>query len=539
MNAGSYTNGEVRRDIEPHQNVALERALLGGLLSQQHPGLLAALPELGIEDFYDWRNQVIFTAIRSLEMKRTPIDTLTVTTEVARLEKLDAVTAGYLASLELEGFGTHDNLLAYAELLRVHHRNRDVQKILGDASRRSATWKHDPRELLSEIIGDLQRLESGGAGGAMRDLDPSQNTARWTTPLPDFLGDVEPDDDDAIDWIIRDIVPRAEAVLLGGPMKAGKTWNALDLAITIALGQKWLGSFENTLGSPAKTLGVFLEDNRRRLSKRLWELTRAHGTTPNNDLLQDNLRLTRTPLRLPDPADQRRFIAEIKAWGASFVVVDNLTRVMVGDPNKTTDAAAFTRAWLEIVEETGASVMFLHHTRKPSGDQKQIDPFDTLRGSGDFGAAARNIIVATPIRTETDEKLSEVRMRGNLDLRRESFTLAFERKNLLRWQARLVDRGDIEQIKSEVAKATKETKEAKKVADYRAQFELRKQRAIAIAQAEGYVTQAKLAHAFGMASPRGMAPVFESLCQDKILRAASDNKRGYELADAPRQVGLL
>lgn len=525
-----HTNRNVDRAKFPHSEEC-EASVLGGVILSND--LLDELPDLEVEHFLDFRHKAVFAAMRTLQAKQSPIDPILLEAELTRVGKIDAVGGlAFLAGLQLR-VSTAENVHAYVELVQLHARNRDLILRLAKQLERAQNWPHDPREMWSDIIGELSRRES--------DIREAQRVeTKWAQPLNAFLGDAEPDDDDAKDWIIRDIVPRAEAVLLGGPMKGGKTWTALDLSIAIAMGRPWLGTFANTLGRPAKVLGLFLEDNQRRLSKRLWELTRSHGTTPNMPVLQEHLRISRAPLRLPDATDQRRLVAEIKAWGAEFVAIDNLTRVMVGDPNKTTDASAFTRAWLEIVEETGASLMFLHHTRKPGGgDQKQIDPFDTLRGSGDFGAAARNIVVTTPIRSEDGAaKLSEVRMRGNLDLRRESFTLGFERAELAaigKVRACLVDKGELEVVRQEVALANKSAKEKAKHQEFRLEIDQRKQVAIRIATVEGHVSMARLASELGKKSPNAVKAVFEELMRDKIFVRSRNAQLGYELADQNRQ----
>lgn len=540
MNAPASTNGFVRAADGFDANAMIEVSVLGAIMHT--PGLLASLDFLEVDDFHEYKHKSMFQAIRALEARggKEHIDALAVQLELAKTGRIDAVGANYVELVDTYGYNP-ELAVEHAGKLRVRRRNIVLLQRLGETLHHAqgvALRDHDQDvgDLLTETIGELERIAELHRGTATE-----RAQARWIEPLDRFLGEHEPDDDDSADWIIRDIVPRAEAVLLGGPMKGGKTWTSLSLALAIATGVPWLGSFQNTLGRPARVLGLFLEDNTRRLRKRLWEVSRAIGVNPNAEALHEHLRLSRAPLRLPDANDQRRFIAEVKAFGAEFVVIDNLTRVMAGDPNKTTDASAFTRAWLEIVEETGASVMFLHHTRKPSGgDQKQIDPFDTLRGSGDFGAAARNIIVTTPIRSEveTPEKLSEVRMRGNLDLRRESFTLAFERKQLVgidRAVAAFTDKGDLETIKSEVALANKGAKEARKKDEYRRELESRKQLAIRIAQTEKHVSMSRVAEELSLKSANSLKPVFEGLVRDGVLVKCRDTKKGYELADADRQ----
>ena len=427
---------------------------------------------------------------------------------------------------------TADNVLAYAADVETLYRNRRAILLLASALERAETWKHDPIELVLETAGGLQRIDEE------RRAQTDAKKLRWAIPMDEFFGIEEPDDDDSSDWIIRDLIPRAEPVLFGGPMKAGKTWAALDLAIAAALGEDWLGKFKNTVGQPMRVLGLFLEDNKRRLGKRLWELARGRGRHLITDLvLSRHLRVSRAPLRLPNAADQRQLIAEIKDWGAEFCLIDNLTRVMMGDPNKTGDASDFTKCWSEIGEATGSTMLFLHHAKKPptNNDQREIDPFEQLRGSGDFGATARNIIVTLPLRVE-GEMLAEVRMRGNLDLTVESFVLGFERTHDgNRWSARLSDRGEVGTMKEAAAKQRNTDKKDKKRLEKQRENQERRDRALLLVNTKGFVQQAELAEQFGVSNAT-IAPVLQALVASGVLR--KDRYKGYVLADDPRQIPL-
>jgi hypothetical protein len=505
----------------PHNNDA-EMSILGGVLLRNE--VLAQIPDVGLDAFFDMKNQVVFKAMRNLEARRIPLDVVTLQAEIERNGELEAIGGvAYLGELALR-VPTTDNVRHYADEVLLLARNRRAIMTLGTALERAYTWPHEPDELVGEIAGELQRIEIDA-----RANDGAEQRQRWTIPLAEFLDEEEPNDDDAEDWIIRDLVPRAEPVLWGGPMKGGKTWAVMDLLISIALGESWLGAFENTLG-PAKCLGIFLEDNKRRIGKRLWELCRSRGTTPRSEFLQERLRLSRASLRLPDGKDLRRLIAEARVWKPRVIVVDNLTRVMVGDPNSTRDASAFTRAWTELGDETGATVLFLHHTKKALGEDRDADPFDLLRGSGDFGATARNIVVTKPIRTDdSGPKLAEVRMRGNLDLRRESFVLGFERKELLgRWHAKLSDLGEVEQVKDDAAKSKREAAKAKKREEHGAEMRRRRDLALSIVHKRGSVSQAVLALELGV-SPRTLAPLFEQLTSGPDAPLEPAGKKGYVL----------
>lgn len=368
--------------------------------------------------------------------------------------------------------------------------------------------------------------EASIAAFAARDDEPATMAAtgaapsmRWTRPLADVLGIDEPSADDREDWIIRDVIPRGEPAIWAGPPKAGKTWAALDLAMCVARGVPWLdGAFENTLGAPARVLVVALEDGRRRLGARLWELARGHGTTPNAPAISENLSIAREPLRLA--GDEREFAAELRRWRPAVVVIDCLTRVMVGDQNAIRDVAAFTALWSRMCSDVGASITFLHHTGKASGDPRsKRDPFDSIRGSGDLVAAARNVVVAQPMGID-GAAVSDVRMRGNLDLHRDRFALGFERSQQPdgRWSARLVDRGDVDALR---AAATDERQAAMR--DQRAH---REAAALEIARTQGAVSKATLAARIGM-SPGTAATVLREMAANGAL--VRHGQAGYVL----------
>jgi len=503
-----------------------EASILGGIILQND--VLERIDTLDVDDFFDHRHKVVFQAIRNLHSESTPIDVVTLEKAIEQTGKLDAVGGiAFLGELAAR-VPTPDNIVTYAQIVQQASKNRRAIIVLSDAVERALTWPHEPSELIAEVTGELQRIDSHAPQPGALERDP-----KLTPLLCDFLGDGEPDDNDAEDWRIRDIIPRGEPVLWGGPMKRGKTWGALDLAIAAARGEPWLDKFENTSGESVRVLGLFLEDNKRRLRKRLWELCRSRGITPDDDLLRANLSLTREPIRLPD--DARAFVRRARAFGPAIVIVDNLTRVMVGDPNSTRDAAAFTKAWAQICDELEASVLFLHHTKKAgaNGTDRQGDPFDQLRGSGDFGAAARNMLVSVPFDL-AGEQVSEVRVRGNLDLRRDSFVLGFERKeNVLgRWQARLVDRGDVEALRADAGEKRKTEKREKRRAELAAETEMRRQAALDLVRTAGNVSSYTLGLKVGI-SPNTATSVLKGLAMSGVLVSAGKN-RGYTFPEEPK-----
>ncbi len=389
------------------------------------------------------------------------------------------------------------------------------------------------------MTGRERALQAADAKREPAELDkPAQELkapkTRWITPLSSFMGDAEPDNDDSQDWIIRDVIPRGEAALLAGPPKGGKTWAMISLGLDVALGRPWLDTFENTMGGPARVLMLAFEDGQRRLRKRIWEVARARGVRPDHPVLEEHLVISREPLSLPDATDEKAFAAELKAWRPSLVLIDNLTRVMVGDQNAIKDAKRFGDMWCRLCTDVGASLTFLHHTAKVGPlriDQRNAgDPFELIRGSSDLVAAARHLVLMRPIESEDDEKLSDVRMRGNLDLRREDFVLSFQREQQDdRWRAVLGDRGDGAAFRAQRADEKRAAAETEKKAELARETERRRNVALEIMHREGSISTRRFADAIGVRSPQTGVNILHGLVLSGVARA--DKKLGFVFAD--------
>lgn len=453
-------NAAPRNGASLPRNLDAEMSILGGILLKNE--VLERIDTLEVDDFFDHKNKVVFQAMRNLVEVGRPIDIVTLEAEIAKSGELDAIGGvAYLGELTLR-VPTADNVAAYAEIVRDKHLLRKMMVRAGSIIAHAPNFADQADEYLTETIADLQRIAED------RQVKSTQDTAdrqRWCVPLVEFLGEQEPDDDDRADWIVRDVLPRGEAGILAGPPKCGKTWAMLDLGICVALGRPWMGTFDNTMGGPAKVLALAFEDGQRRLRKRVWELSRTHGLTPNDKTLQAHLSVSREPLALP--GDERALAAELKAWKPSLVLIDNLTRVMAGDQNAIKDAKRFSDLWCRLCTDVGAAIVFLHHTSKVGPirpDQRNAgDPFELIRGSGDLVASARHLVLMRPLESPDDDKLADVRMRGNLDLHREDFVFGFQRERLLdRWTARLGFRGDGEAVRDELAEKRREKQAARK-----------------------------------------------------------------------------
>jgi replicative DNA helicase len=163
MTTAQLSNGrrrsrdDARRSL-PHSIVA-EASILGGIILRNE--VLAQLGSLFVDQFYDPRHRVVFSAIRNLEAARAPIDTVTLEDEIAKAGKLEAIGGpAFLGELVLHP-PTTDNVLAYAQVVRGHYLLRELMLKASAIVENGYNFADDPDELLTETIADLQRLERG------------------------------------------------------------------------------------------------------------------------------------------------------------------------------------------------------------------------------------------------------------------------------------------------------------------------------------------------------------------------------------------
>lgn len=447
--SAEYSAGQVKSELLALEDSLPpnEALLIGALLV--HPALLARYPDLETDDFNTLRCKKTFDALRNLRARGEPI------TVDATLGEL-----GEYANCLSDG--DDDGARKYLES-RVAQANAPLDVVQPHADR------------IAEALKEQASARRDVAAFAVRDAEspvPAAERWEWALPLSEYLGDDgEPDDDDAEDWIIRDLIPRGEPFLFGGAWKGGKTWTAIALVLSIATGRPFLG-FENTLGRPGRVLLIALEDGRRRVRKRLWQVARGLGVRPDDPVIKEHLRISDHIIRIPgDKATIAKFVSEQKRWSPDVILIDSLTRAMTGSQNDIRDATAFTAAWREMGIEIGCASGFLHHTNKPAQQATKRgaappNPINTMRGSGELLAAPRNLIVMERLGAD-DSKVSAVTMQGNLDLRRSSFALEWQRTTDAdgKVSVALVDRGDVEALRRELAdarKAARQTETQKK-----------------------------------------------------------------------------
>jgi RecA-family ATPase len=181
--------------------------------------------------------------------------------------------------------------------------------------------------------------------------------------------------------ICGDIIVEGLTLLAARP-KSGKTWLALDIGIAVDRGGYCLGDIKC---EPGDVLFLALEDNKRRMKRRLTKLLGS------NETLWPRFSCAHKWLR----ADQggvghiRDWIAKVK--NPRLVVIDVLARfrkAVTGKHSYDADYEAIAELQ-KIASETGVAILVIHHTRKGEAD----DPIDAVSGTLGLAAAADAVLV--------------------------------------------------------------------------------------------------------------------------------------------------
>jgi AAA domain len=198
-----------------------------------------------------------------------------------------------------------------------------------------------------------------------------------TFSAPDLMRENFP----AINYVVPMYLAEGCTLMAGRP-KIGKSWLALDVAMAKAEGGKCLGQ----PCEPGDVLYLALEDNKRRLQRRIRKLLIAGDPPPSRLLMA-------TDWPRGDAG-----ISAIRAWiaatpGASLVIVDVLAmfRSSRGDNQSLYESDYAALKGLQgLAGDTGVAIVVTHHTRKGAAD---VDPFDKVSGTLGLSGAADTVVI--------------------------------------------------------------------------------------------------------------------------------------------------
>lgn len=195
-----------------------------------------------------------------------------------------------------------------------------------------------------------------------------------------------------LEFIVPGIVPEGSTILVGPP-KAGKSWLALNIALSVATGTPALGNI--TLVKPRPVLMFALEDSDRRMKDRISIITGNSNDAPENFYYDTHI-------------DPNYLFTTIDQWLYEYghqkplVILDTLGKAM---PPSNSNESAYQRDYRigarlkKCVDDyPGSGLMMLHHDRKAETD----DFVDAVSGTHGLAGSADTIIVLKRDRLEDE-----------------------------------------------------------------------------------------------------------------------------------------
>jgi hypothetical protein len=189
--------------------------------------------------------------------------------------------------------------------------------------------------------------------------------------------------------VVEGILHRGCKMILGGTSKSNKSWCLLDLAISVASGEKWWGH------RCAKVPVVYInfELHRWSIAQRLNALCAAR---PECKELGATLALWNLRGRNADLALLRPKLEEQLARHQFGLIILDPAYKLLGDrdENANGEIAGLMNEFEALAQSSGAAVVVAHHFAK--GDSAAKNAVDRMSGAGAWGRDPDSILVLTP-----------------------------------------------------------------------------------------------------------------------------------------------
>lgn len=181
-------------------------------------------------------------------------------------------------------------------------------------------------------------------------------------------------------WRIKDIIPETGIAAIYGPSGSGKSFLAIDMALSIAKGEKW---FDNKV-KPCPVVYITLEGESG-LSNRLAAYKRHCGSIDGNVKF-----ILGKPLNMLEPTDISVLYDDLikEEMIGGVVIIDTLNRAAPGmDENSSSDMGHVIQSAKLLQSELNGMIILVHHTGK--------DASKGLRGHSSLNAALDATIEVT------------------------------------------------------------------------------------------------------------------------------------------------
>lgn len=332
-------------------SVDAERSILGAVLLDN--GALAQASGICPDDFSLDAHRRIYSRMGELAAGSRPIDTVTLTEELARRREIEAVGGvAYLTSLT-DGLPHRASIAHYVQMVRDKAALRRLIHTCNSAIARAAEQCDPVNVILADAVARVSEVwgASKSCVGRITKLEDIPDPFSLST--------------DGVPWLIDGLIPARAITVLAGEPGAGKTWLALMIAKAVKFGGEFLG-YRATQG------GVLYLDRENPLPlvrDRLEIICGGAGVlSPWGNWCADEPPLIGDP-RLLDFAKQ-----------GLLIVFDSLIRFHKAENENDASEMSKIMAQLRALANAGGTVVALHHKAKSETS--------SYRGSSDIAGGA-------------------------------------------------------------------------------------------------------------------------------------------------------
>jgi hypothetical protein len=192
------------------------------------------------------------------------------------------------------------------------------------------------------------------------------------------------------DVLMRFWAEKGQLTILGGPQKSGKSTLAMNVGLSLVLGKKFM---DFDVPQPRRVLYIQQEISEAAMQERARKML---GSTPPSSVSGFMLEnRAGHPLKLTKAADRESLRRLLQVCRADLVILDPLSTFHDKDENSATEMSEVLGYISELIAESGAGVLLIHHFGKPSIAQRHGS--HKLRGSSVLGDRADGLILLDPL----------------------------------------------------------------------------------------------------------------------------------------------
>jgi len=320
------------------------------------------------EHFYADANRRIFEAIIELTEAGQPADVVSVAgllRDTGRIEQIGGTP--YLFQIA-DATPSVANVATHAQ--RVHEKLR-LRQLIATCQLTAAEGYGD--------CGDVQSFAER-ASASMRAIAESTPARSFAVLDSDEIFAELAKPDDLIDEVIR----RGSLVQCVAYGSSGKTWLAVDAALSVAAGVPWLGRFSCKTGLVTY---VDYENGRYEMRRRFQKIARGRGLP----FPVRGIELASMPNGyMSDDSFGARMMTQAK--GRDLVIIDTLKAANPGVDENDSRMRNGLDQLRRVGEATGCAFLVLVHSKKVSGSTMTIDPREAGRGSSAIFDAADSVL---------------------------------------------------------------------------------------------------------------------------------------------------